>query len=88
MQMTLIMINVPTDVVGGLQGNIFDLRRIPVLAGLFLMNCFLFLGDFVKRGQYSVEVITLLFALVSKFPEHVAMQPRVCEGERGLRLQG
>jgi hypothetical protein len=45
-QTTLIMIGIPTYVVG----NIFDLVRILVLMGLPPMNCFLFLGDYVDRG--------------------------------------
>jgi protein phosphatase len=68
------MIDFPTDVIGDLHSNIFDLVRILVLTGLPPMNRFLFLGDHADREHYSVEVIALLFALVSKFEEH-AMLP-------------
>jgi protein phosphatase len=73
MQTTLIMINVPTYVVGDLHGNVFDLIRILVLIGLPPMSRVLLLGDYVDRWQYSVEAIGLLFALVSQFPEYVAV---------------
>jgi protein phosphatase len=72
-QPTLMMIDLPVYVVGDLHGNIFDLIRILVMTGIPPTNRFLFLGDYVDRGQYSVEVIVLLFALASKFPEHVVM---------------
>ncbi|OHT06754.1 Ser/Thr protein phosphatase [Tritrichomonas foetus] len=70
MQETLIDVPQPVYVIGDLHGNIFDLIRILVLSGPPPSNRFLFLGDYVDRGQYSVEIITLLFALLSKYPDH------------------
>jgi diadenosine tetraphosphatase ApaH/serine/threonine PP2A family protein phosphatase len=49
------------------------LVAIPVFTVLPPMNRFLVLGASVDSGQYSGEVTVLPFALVSKFPEHVAM---------------
>lgn len=67
------VLQLPADiyVVGDLHGNIRDLIRILANAGPPPTNRFLFLGDYVDRGEYSLEVITLLFALVLKYPEHV-----------------
>ena len=71
MQETLIEVEPPVYVVGDLHGNIFDLIRILVLSGPPPANRFLFLGDYVDRGQYSVEIIALLFAFMAKYPQHM-----------------
>jgi protein phosphatase len=61
----------PFYVIGDIHGNIFDLVRILIHASLPPRSRFLFLGDYVDRGEYSIEVVTLLFSLVISFPEHV-----------------
>jgi protein phosphatase len=61
----------PFYVVGDIHGNIFDLLRILIHASPPPRSRFLFLGDYVDRGEYSIEVVTLLFSLVVSFPDHV-----------------
>jgi diadenosine tetraphosphatase ApaH/serine/threonine PP2A family protein phosphatase len=53
-------------IVGDLHGSIHDLLRIIRLYGL--TQNFLFLGDYVDRGQFSIECISLLFTLALTFP--------------------
>jgi diadenosine tetraphosphatase ApaH/serine/threonine PP2A family protein phosphatase len=53
--------------VGDIHGNVQDLVR--VLRELGLGSRFLFLGDYVDRGQFSLECILFLFALTCKFPD-------------------
>jgi len=61
-------------VVGDLHGQFFDLLHIFELAGMPSEdNPYLFNGDFVDRGTYSLEVILTLFALKLRFPEAVRM---------------
>ncbi|OHT14703.1 Ser/Thr protein phosphatase [Tritrichomonas foetus] len=55
-------------VVGDLHGSLPDLLRVLFYNQDDDMK-FLFLGDYVDRGPFSVEVITLLFALAVVFPE-------------------
>ena len=55
-------INGDVVIVGDLHGNIIDLIRVLSHAGL--NRKFLFLGDYVDRGEYSLEVIVLLLSLM------------------------
>lgn len=60
-----------TYVVGDLHGNIFDLLRIFQVIKIINSPNILFLGDYVDRGEYSIEVMVLLFALTVKFPRNI-----------------
>lgn len=53
----------PIKVVGDLHGNLHDLLRILLISYRQKIEKFLFLGDYVDRGDYSLDVITLLLAL-------------------------
>ncbi|OHT14702.1 Ser/Thr protein phosphatase [Tritrichomonas foetus] len=55
-------------IVGDLHGNIADLLRI-LYHNINSDFKFLFLGDYIDRGTFSIEVITLLLALSLKHPE-------------------
>lgn len=70
---TLLHIQAPIYVIGDLHGNIFDLIRVFLHAELPPRSRFLFLGDYVDRGPYSIEIVTLLFALMLKYPGHVLL---------------
>lgn len=58
-------------IVGDLHGNIDDLLRILERVGYPPYMTYLFLGDYVDRGQHAVEVLLLLFSLKCLYPEHV-----------------
>ena len=58
----------PTVVVGDLHGNLHDLLRIIRKGGNPEITQYLFLGDYVDRGQYSIEVVILLFAFACQYP--------------------
>ena len=60
-----------TCIVGDLHGSLFDLLRILKVQGI--SSNFLFLGDYVDRGHFSVEVVTLLFALAVTYPERFTL---------------
>ena len=68
-----ILINVPSNinVVGDIHGNITDLLRIFEKIGYPPENKFLFLGDYVDRGNNSLEVICLLLALKVQYPDSI-----------------
>ena len=66
---SLLQLSGPIVVVGDLHGNIDDLLRIFKRCGYPPDTRYLFLGDYVDRGSYSVEVMTLLVALKVRFPQ-------------------
>lgn len=59
----------PVIVIGDLHGNFHDLLRIWSQVHDHYEKQFLFLGDYVDRGQYSIEIITLLLALRVQYPK-------------------
>eukprot|EP00743_Colponemidia_sp_Colp-15_P001661 GILK01001814.1.p1 GENE.GILK01001814.1~~GILK01001814.1.p1 ORF type:complete len:514 (-),score=127.26 GILK01001814.1:104-1645(-) len=75
---TLVDINVPRDghftVCGDVHGQFYDLMNIFQLNGEpSESNPYLFNGDFVDRGSFSVEVIVSMFALKACYPNHFHM---------------
>lgn len=58
-------------VVGDIHGNIDDLLRIFEKYGYPPSTKYLFLGDYVDRGDYSTEVLLLLYALKIKFKNQI-----------------
>ena len=65
---TVLEINENVVVVGDIHGNLQDLIRILTKFGLPPQTSYLFLGDYIDRGSFSVEVIVLLMALKCRFP--------------------
>jgi len=62
------------NIVGDLHGQLFDLFEVLNRAGWpSEKNQFLFNGDFVDRGDESVEVTAILFALQLAFPKYVRL---------------
>ncbi|CAK1583856.1 unnamed protein product [Parnassius mnemosyne] len=77
-QPTLVDIKVPDDqkftVCGDIHGQFYDLMNIFKLNGLpSKSNPYLFNGDFVDRGSFSVECIFTLFSFKLLYPDHFFM---------------
>ena len=70
---TLIEVDAPVYILGDIHGNIFDLLRLLIYSGTPPQTRLLFLGDYVDRGEYSIEIVTLLFALGFAYPDHVIL---------------
>ncbi|RZC93873.1 hypothetical protein C5167_016567 [Papaver somniferum] len=74
---TVLQLKAPVKVFGDLHGQFGDLMRLfdeygfPATAGDLTYIDYLFLGDYVDRGQHSLETITLLLALKIEYPENV-----------------
>ena len=65
----LIHVSEPIWVVGDIHGQYYDLCHLIEKAGKPKKINYLFMGDYVDRGIFSMEVIILLFALKLNFPQ-------------------
>ena len=72
-QSTILKIDVPVVIVGDIHGSLDDLMRLIKMFGKPPERNYLFLGDYVDRGDYSLPVIEYLLASVCKYPNHVWM---------------
>ncbi|KAL6506501.1 Serine/threonine-protein phosphatase bsl2 [Orobanche gracilis] len=74
---SVLQLRAPIKIFGDLHGQFGDLMRLfdeygsPSTAGDIAYIDYLFLGDYVDRGQHSLETITLLLALKAEHPHQV-----------------
>ena len=69
----LLELDAPVYILGDIHGNIFDLLRLLIYTDVPPKTRLVFLGDYVDRGEFSIEVITLLFAFGVAFPDHMIL---------------
>lgn len=67
----LVQIGEPICVVGDIHGQYADLLNMISKAGDPSNLNYLFLGDYVDRGVYGIEVCVLLFSIKLNFPKSV-----------------
>lgn len=63
--------NFPCAIIGDLHGNIYDLVRIVGKYGMPLATEYIFLGDYVDRGQFSLETLVFVLLFKWRFPRKV-----------------
>ena len=64
-------INTPINIFGDIHGQVSDMIHFLEMTGLPPNHNFLFMGDYVDRGNNSIEVCALLFAMKILFPQNI-----------------
>jgi len=63
----------PVTVCGDIHGQFYDLKELFKVGGDVPDTNYLFMGDFVDRGFYSVETFLLLLALKVRYPDRITL---------------
>ena len=69
-QPMMVELDTPLIIAGDIHGKFIDLLRIFEIGGFPPESNYLFLGDYVDRGQQNLEVICLMLAYKIKYPEN------------------
>lgn len=74
----LVKVGTPAVVIGDIHGQLFDLFSMFECSGYpdeeaKLDTKYIFLGDYVDRGDRSIEVLVLLYALKINYPDRITL---------------
>ena len=69
----VVKVEAPITICADIHGQFYDLMELLKVGGECPVTNYLFMGDFVDRGFYSVETFLLLLALKVRYPERVTL---------------
>ncbi|KAJ5069603.1 serine/threonine-protein phosphatase pp2a-related [Anaeramoeba ignava] len=69
----VIPIEPPVTICGDVHGQFYDLKELFSIGGQCPYTNYLFMGDFVDRGYFSVETFLLLLALKVRYPKRITL---------------
>ncbi|EJU06654.1 serine/threonine specific protein phosphatase [Dacryopinax primogenitus] len=69
----VVYVDSPVTVCGDIHGQFFDMLELFFIGGWCPDTKYIFMGDFVDRGFYSVETFLLLLALKVRYPDRMTL---------------
>jgi len=70
---TVQTVSTPVTVCGDIHGQFHDMEELFRTGGPVPETSYIFMGDFVDRGHYSLETFTRLLTLKAKYPNRVVL---------------